>query len=83
MLYSNIRYQETLDMLGCLGQDALHMFADELPAGHAAQVVEGAALDEDENIEAVRPELPGAPLQTHVLQHRAFPDASRSLQQFW
>ena len=58
-----------------LVEDILHVLAEEVPAGHGAQVVEGATLDEDQDVEVAGPELALAPLQAHVLQHRALPDA--------
>ena len=62
-----------------LVEDILHVLAEEVPAGHGAQVVQGATLDEDEDVEVAGPELALAPLQAHVLQHRALPDACGGL----
>ena len=36
------------------------------PAGHGTDVVEGAALDENQDLKVLRPQLVGAPLEAHV-----------------
>ena len=36
------------------------------PAGHGTDVVESAALDENQDLKVLRPQLVGAPLETHV-----------------
>ena len=54
-----------------LVEDILHVLLEEVSAAHGAKVVEGPTLDEDQDVEVLRPELALAPLQAHVLQHRA------------
>ena len=36
------------------------------PAGHGTDVVESAALDENQDLKVLRPQLVGAPLEAHV-----------------
>ena len=45
------------------------------PAGHGTDVVESAALDENQDLKVLRPQLVGAPLEAHV------PDKAQELEE--